>query len=500
MIENLNKKCFNRNLTCLNCPAARFKKEDLRKSNKENILIRCSRRPELGKFRPNITFEECPQWIFNENFNLYILKNMKVMILGIDGYLGWTLALKLANLGFYVSGVDNYLRRDCVKEKGSHSVIPISTMTERLHAAKEVFGVTINFRNIDINDRIKLKQFLEEEKPEAIVHYAEIPSAPYSMVDAEHAIKTQSNNILGTLGLLYLMKDITPESNLIKLGTMGEYGTPLSGRPIFEGYFPREAMLKWKDREWSLEGELIPRDPGSFYHLSKVHDTYNIYKTCKWWGLRSYDIMQGVIYGVHTDEVAADPRLRTRLDIDEWYGTVVNRFVAQAIIGIPLTIYGKGDQIRGYLALEDAMECMLRLISTPPLPGEYVVVNQVASLYKIKDIAETVARVGNEKFGLNVKIQKVENPRIEAEEHPYEVISTKLPARGFKPKISLEKEIIRMFELLTKPEIKLRIEEKKHVILPRTRWDGTFRESKQIEECREDTKNKEYRGNLYIEE
>jgi UDP-sulfoquinovose synthase len=239
--------------------------------------------------------------------------------------------------------------------------------------------------------------------------------------------------------------------------------------------------MHWDGREWSLGGEITPRDPVSFYHVSKVQDTFNVYEACKYWWLRSYDVMQGVIYGVHTDEVSRDPRLRTRLDIDEWFGTVVNRFVAQAIQDMPLTVYGGGEQIRGFIALEDAMECMCRLIVSPPEPGQYDVVNQVSGLHKISVLAETVARVA-ETYRLDIKIQRLENPRVEADRHPFEVVSTKLPHTfGFTPRVSLETEISRMFELLTKAEIKKRIEEKVHLILPKTRWDGFKRESDILE-------------------
>jgi UDP-sulfoquinovose synthase len=483
-------KAHNAQKTCWNCPAAVFKgnvdfracgqsMEEIKSVEEGMIVIECARRPELGHFEPSLTFEQCPEWVPFEYG--YMLKDMRVMILGIDGYLGWTLALKLGKLGFKVSGIDNFLRRDCVMEKGAHTIVPIERMTERLHAAREVLGVNINFRRIDIQDRPKLREFMEEVKPEAIVHYAEIPSAPYSMVDCDHAIKVQDNNVLGTLGLLFLIKDVVPETCLIKLGTMGEYGSPLTGRPLFEGIFPGDAVMHWGGREWSLGGEITPRDPVSFYHVSKVQDTFNVYEACKYWWLRSYDIMQGVIYGVHTDEVAKDPGLRTRLDVDEWFGTVVNRFVAQAILEMPLTLYGAGEQIRGFIALEDAMECMVRLIVSPPEPGQYDVVNQVSGLHKLMVLAETTADVA-QKFGLDTKIQKLENPRVEADKHPLEAVSRKLPGVfGFMPKVSMEKEITRMFELLTQPEIKKRIEEKAHLIMPKTRWDGFKKESDVLE-------------------
>lgn len=489
-------KLHNANKTCWNCPAINLAgKVDFRACGQSvqkfekivtedsdvHIMAECHRRPELGLFDPmSITFEECPEW--QPTPYGYMLKNMRVMILGIDGYLGWTLALWLGSLGCEVSGIDNYSRRDWVMERGAHTVVPIARMTDRLHAAKEVLGININFRKMDILDRAHLREFIEEVKPEAIVHYAECPSAPYSMIDADHAIYVQKNNVLGTLGLLFIMRDTVPETSLLKLGTMGEYGTPLTGRPLFEGMFPADAVLHWDGREWSLGGELTPRDPVSFYHVSKVQDTFNIYESCKYWWLRSYDIMQGVIYGVYTEQVAADPRLRTRLDIDEWFGTVINRFVAQAVVGIPLTLYGAGEQIRGFIPLRDAMQCMTRLIASPPEPGQYAVVNQMSGYYSLRELAETVARIGHKHFKLDVKIQRVENPRVEADRHPFEPIYENLPKQfGFKPEVTLEEEIYRMFELLTQPEIKERIEQKKHLILPQTWWSGLKKRVETIE-------------------
>jgi UDP-sulfoquinovose synthase len=455
-MENHNAEC-----TCWNCPAIDLTgKVDFRScgqsrevfsqgsvdGSEAHIIAECKRRPKLGLYDPmSVSFEECPEWKATPYG--YLLKDMRVIILGIDGYLGWTLALWLGSLGVKVAGVDNFSRRDWVKERGARTIIPISRMTERLHAAKEILGINIDFRKIDIlNERNLLREFIEEIKPEAIIHYGECPSAPYSMINVDHATFVQRNNVLGTLGLLFTMRDLVPETSLIKLGTMGEYGTPLTGRPLFEGVFPADAVLNWEGKEWSLGGELTPRDPGS---------------------------MQGVIYGVHTPQVVTDPRLRTRLDIDEWFGTVVNRFVAQAVIGFPLTIYGAGEQIRGFIGLEDAMQCMTRLIAHPPEPGQYDVVNQMSGFYSVRHLAETVAKVASQEFNLPVTIQRVENPRVESDIHPFEPIYNKLPDRfGFKPEVTLEDEIYRVLELLTKPHVKERIEEKKHLILPKTWWSG----------------------------
>ncbi len=486
----------NADCTCWNCPAInlagkvdfracgqstqKFEKK-LSDDSESHIMAECKRRPKLGLFDPmSITFEECPEW--RKTPYGYLLKNMRVMILGIDGYLGWTLALWLGSLGCHISGVDNYSRRRWVKERGSHTVVPISNMTERLHAAKEVLGLNIDFREIDIQNKEALKEFIEEIKPEAIVHYGECPSAPYSMIDFEHASYVQKNNVIGTLGLLFTMHEVVPESSLIKLGTMGEYGTPLTGRPLFEGMFPADAVLHWDNREWSMGGELTPRDPVSFYHCSKVQDTFNVYEACKYWWLRSYDVMQGVIYGVHTEHVSADPRLRTRFDIDECFGTVINRYVSQAVIGFPLTLYGAGEQIRGFIALEEAMECITRLIAKPPEPGQYGVVNQMSGYCSMRQLADAVKKVGEQEFGLKVKIQRVENPRVEADRHPFEPIFNKLPDEfGFEQKYILEREIYRIFKLLMQPHIKERIEEKRHLILPKNWWSGVKKKVERLE-------------------
>ncbi len=489
-------KLHNANKTCWNCPAIDLAgKVDFRACGQSveafqkslpddsdvQVMAECKRRPELGLFDPmSITFEECPEWI--EGPYGYMLEDMRVMILGIDGYLGWTLALWLGSLGFEVAGIDNYSRRVWLMEQGADSIVPIAQMPERLEVAKDVLGIDIDFHRMDIAARSHLREFIADFRPESIVHYAECPSAPFSMIDAEHALEVQRNNVLGTLGLLFIIKDTVPESALVKLGTMGEYGTPLTGRPLFEGMFPADAVLHWDDREWSMGGEITPRDPVSFYHVSKVQDTFNVYEACKYWWLRSYDIMQGVIYGVHTPQLAADPHLRTRLDIDEWFGTVINRFVAQAVVGIPLTLYGAGEQVRGFIGLRDAMECMTRLIVSPPEPGQYDVVNQMSGYCSIRELAETVAKVGQNEFDLPVKIQRVENPRVEADRHPFEPIYDKLPKRfGFEHQVSPEDEVYRMFELLTRPHIRERIQKMMYHIVPSTWWSGDHRRVETIE-------------------
>jgi len=500
----------NADKTCWNCPAAIFKGNvDFRACGQSQseiksklgdegqIMIECSRRPELGYYEPTISFEQCDEWIKGEYG--YQLKNMRVLILGMDGYLGWPLALRLARLGMQVSGMDNLSRRKWVSDRNAHSVVPILSMEDRLKKAKEVLDVDINYREFDILNRDELRDFLEEVEPEVIVHYAENSSAPYSMMSMENSIDVQTNNTIGTLGLLWLIKEICPESSLVKLGTAGEYGSPLTGRPLFEGMFPSDAVIRWNDREWSLGGEIAPRDPVSFYHVSKVQGTYNIYECCKYWWLRSYDIMQGVVYGNYTQEIALDPGLQTRFDVDEFFGTVINRFVSQAVAGIPLTIYGSGNQIKGFITLEEAMECMVRLIISPPEPGQYDVVNQVSGLYQVKQIAETIGAIGNDKYGLDVTIQRLENPRVETEVHPLEIISTKLKEEfGLESKPDLEGEVDRMFKILTQDHVKARILEKKDSITPKTTWSGEEKELGIIETYKPGTvKMTQHKGVLH---
>ncbi|MDP6444772.1 MAG: NAD-dependent epimerase/dehydratase family protein [Pirellulaceae bacterium] len=485
--------CPNDKSTCWSCPAVEFKghvdfracgQAAFRKAASGQLVVECKRRPEIGYFDPmSITYDSCTEWRESEYGRL--LKGMRVLILGMDGYLGWPLALKLAKLGCEVHGIDNMVRRKLVDEKGGQSVLPIESMSNRVAAAKRQLDVDIHFREMDLLDRESLFPYLQEVKPEAIVQFAEIPSAPYSMASVDKAVHTIENNVVGTLGLLFGMRDHAAEASLIKLGTMGEYGSPLTGRPLFEGLFPGEATLQYQGEEWSLGGELTPRDPVSFYHVSKVQGTFSVYEACKYWWLRSYDVMQGVIYGSHTDELAADPALNTRFDIDEWWGTVVNRFVAQTAVGEPMTIYGSGNQMRGYITLKDAMQCIVRLIAKPPEPGQYDVVNQVTDVFTVRHIAETVAKIGQREFGLDPLIQRLENPRVEAEEHPYEVIHEKLQEQfGFQSESSLEEEIRHIFKSALEPEAKSRIEAQRDVLTPRTRWSGEQKEMAVLETIR----------------
>jgi UDP-sulfoquinovose synthase len=302
-----------------------------------------------------------------------------------------------------------------------------------------------------------LADVIKQTRPDSIVHLAEQPSAPFSMIDREHAIYSQHNNVEGTLNVLYAMKDIVPDCHLVKLGTMGEYGTPNIDIP--EGFFE----IEYRGRKDILP---FPKQPHSMYHLSKVHDTANTMFACRVWKLSSTDIMQGVVYGTRTDEMI-DDSLMTRFDFDESFGTVINRYCAEAVIGLPLTPYGQGKQKRGFIDLVDSIQCLTIAIENPAARGEYRVFNQLDEVYSIGELAEKVAKVAN-KLGMEAKIQNVENPRTEKAEHYYKVDNENLKKLGFKPTRTLEETAEIMLKDLSKH--KNRILEKSEAILPKTKW------------------------------
>jgi nucleoside-diphosphate-sugar epimerase len=382
---------------------------------------------------------------------------MKVMIMGIDGYLGWPLSLYLSGRGHEVSGVDNFSRRKNVNEIGSWSATPIKPMEKRIEAYKKESGKEITFYKGDLTEEGFTDLVIQKEKPDCIVHLGEIPSAPYSMIDVSHCNYTQINNIIGHNNILFGIKNHVPDCHLLKLGTMGEYGTPNLDIP--EGFFE----IEYRGRKDKIP---FPRQPGSWYHLTKVHDTWNLMFANKIWGIRATDVMQGVVHGVLTDDMVNDDLL-TRFDFDEVWGTAINRFCAQAVIGHELTPYGKGGQTRGYLALRDSMQCFTLAIENPPDEKEYRVFNQFDETYAVNELAENVAKVAKE-FGLEGKIWNIPNPRLEAEEHYYKPDMRHLPDLGFKPTNTLEEELrITIPKLL---EYKERIEAKRETILPKIQW------------------------------
>jgi UDP-sulfoquinovose synthase len=375
----------------------------------------------------------------------------------MDGYIGWSLAMHLAKRSHIVSGVDNFSRRANVESLGSHSAIPILDMQERLSAFKRIHGQNISFFEGDLLDYDFLADVVKQTHPDAIVHLAEQPSAPFSMIDRNHAIDTQHNNVEGTLNVLYAMKEFVPESHLIKLGTMGEYGTPNIDIP--EGFFE----IEFRGRKDILP---FPRQPGSLYHLSKVHDSANIMFACRVWKLCSTDIMQGVVYGTRTQEMV-DDSLMTRFDFDESFGTVINRYCAEAVMGLPLTPYGQGKQKRGFIDLVDSIQCLTIAIENPPAKGEYRVFNQLDEVYSIAELAERVVTAAR-KLRLDVKIKNLTNPRMEKEEHYYKVDHEQLRKLGFKPTRTIEETLDIMLKDLFK--YRDRVLERSEAILPKTTW------------------------------
>jgi UDP-sulfoquinovose synthase len=394
---------------------------------------------------------------------------MKVFIAGIDGYLGWPLAQYLAARGHQIAGADLFLRRQWVNEIGSHSAIPVYDIEDRLDAFRESFGQRLIFHKIDLLDYTSLKNCMSEFRPDAIVHLAEMPSAPYSMIDQEHAVFTQQNNVIGSLNLLWAIKEVCPDAHLIKLGTMGEYGTPNIDIP--EGFFE----VEFRGRKDHLP---FPRQAGSFYHWSKVHDSNNTMFACRIWGLKATDIMQGVVFGSQIEEMGTDVRLRSRLDFDHCFGTVINRFCCQAVINHPLTLYGTGGQKRGFLPLCDSMQCLAITIENPPKTGEYRVFNQFEECYSVEELAYMVEAVGGE-IGLHVEIRHYDNPRKELDQHYFNPDRNHLIELGYEPTHDVKAELQLMLSDLS--QHKSRILQKKDMLIPDIRWDGSRYPSRMID-------------------
>jgi UDP-sulfoquinovose synthase len=348
---------------------------------------------------------------------------MKIVVLGGDGYCGWATALHLSAMGHSVSIVDNFARRQWDHEVGAQTLTPIRPLAERLGAWQALTGNTIELLVGDVTDYEFLSSAIQELEPEAVIHFAEQRSAPYSMIDRKHAVFTQVNNVVGTLNLLFAIREFVPDCHLVKLGTMGEYGTP--NIDIEEGYI----KIEHNGRADVLP---YPKQPGSFYHLSKVHDSHNIMFTCKVWGLRATDLNQGIVYGTVTDEVELDETLVNRFDYDEIFGTVLNRFCLQAAIGHPLTVYGKGGQTRGFLDIRDTVRCIEIACLNPAARGECRVLNQFTEQFSVLEIAQMV-KIAAKKLGITAQVNHLPDPRVEAEEHYYNAKHSKLLDLGLEP-------------------------------------------------------------------
>jgi UDP-sulfoquinovose synthase len=348
---------------------------------------------------------------------------MKVGILGGDGYCGWATALYLSSKGHSVAIVDNFARRQWDYELGVQTLTPIRPLAERLRIWQQLTGKSIELFTGDVTDYDFLSSTIKAFAPEAVIHFAEQRAAPYSMIDRKHAVFTQVNNVVGTLNLLFALREFQPDCHLVKLGTMGEYGTP--NIDIEEGYI----QIEHNGRKDTLP---FPKQPGSFYHLSKVHDSHNMMFACKIWKLRATDLNQGVVYGTMTDETLLDETLINRFDYDEVFGTVLNRFCAQAAVGHPLTVYGQGGQTRGFLDIRDTVRCVELACLHPAAPGECRVFNQFTEQFSVLEIAELVKAAGN-KLGLDVEIDRLPDPRVESEQHYYNAKHSRLLDLGLKP-------------------------------------------------------------------
>jgi len=381
---------------------------------------------------------------------------MKIAVLGGDGYCGWATALYLSKQGHSVAIVDNFVRRLWDHELNAQTLTPIRPLSDRLRVWQAVSGKIIESFYGDVCDYDFLASTLRAFEPDAVVHFAEQRSAPYSMIDRSHAVFTQVNNVVGTLNLLFALREHRPDCHLVKLGTMGEYGTP--NIDIEEGYI----TIEHNGRKDILP---FPKQPGSFYHLSKVHDSHNIMFSCKIWGLRATDLNQGVVYGTMTDETAMDEALINRFDYDDVFGTVLNRFCIQAAIGQPLTVYGKGGQTRGFLDIRDTVRCIEIACENPANRGECRVYNQFTEQFSVRDLAKMTVTAGK-KLGLNVEVDHLQDPRVEAEEHYYNAKHSKLIDLGLKPHLLSDS----LLDSLMNIAIKYRDRADASLMLPQVNW------------------------------
>ncbi len=381
---------------------------------------------------------------------------MRVLILGGDGYLGWPTAMRFSGRGHDVAVLDNFARRRWVEEMGGDSLTPIVSLDERIEAWREASGKKIHSYVGDLAEDTVAADTVIDFQPDTIIHYGEQPSAPWSMRSVDHAVTTQHCNVIGSLKLLWAMRDHAPGAHLIKLGTMGEYGTP--NIDIEEGFIE----ITHNGRTDVLP---FPKMPGSLYHLSKVHDSHNIHFACRVWGLRATDLNQGVVYGIETPEAKLDERLLTRFDYDEAFGTALNRFCVQAIVGVPLTVYGTGGQTRGFLNITDTLQCVELTAENPAGAGEYRVFNQFTETFTVAELAQKVKHAGGV-LGIDVQVDHLQNPRFELEEHYYNPVHTKLPSLGLHPTLLSENLIESTLGVIQRYRSRVIAD----VIAPSTQW------------------------------
>ncbi len=381
---------------------------------------------------------------------------MKIIVLGADGYLGWPTTMDLAGKGHEVVAIDNYSRRNIAMQTSSEALISCPNLEQRVKVFKEKTGKDIQVEIGDLCNFKFLAEIVENFKPDAIVHYAEQPSAPYSMKGYDEAHFTLKNNLEVTHNVIWAILKHAPDCHLVKLGTMGEYGTP--NIDMEEGWID----IEHKGRTGKF---LFPRQAGSLYHTTKVLDTDLLWFYVRTYGLRVTDLMQGPVYGLSTTESDLDDRLLPNFHYDDIFGTVVNRFLVQAIAGIPLTVYGKGGQIRGYLNLRDTLQCIDLACNNPAEKGELKIYNQLTETFSVNELADKV-HSASKLLGIDVKVNSIPNPRKEPEDHYYNPIYTGLIDLGLKPNYMTDEVLGKMLETI----LKYKGDIKDYMIFPRVSW------------------------------
>lgn len=394
---------------------------------------------------------------------------MRIVILGGDGYLGWPTAMYFSKRGYDITVVDNYFRRNACTELDVGMLYAVPTLVERAKIWFEHTGLEIKVVIADLTDPEAMRDLFNGRvqyawplnsnfsgMPETVIHYAEQPSAPYSLLDYKYANITISNNLLVTNNLMFALRDFSPQTHVVHIGTMGEYGTP--NIDIEEGWLDIEHKGR-KDRF------LFPRQASSLYHTTKIMDTDLMWFAVRMWDLRITDLMQGPVYGIETEETLLDDRLRTIFNYDEIFGTVINRFITQAVVGYPLTVYGQGGQTRGYLNIKDTLQCVLLSAENPAKQGELRIFNQIMETFSVRELADMTQKVG-QKLGYDAEIKSIENPRKEAEDHYYNPNYQGLLDIGVKPHYLTEEVMEGMFKIVAQHKDTIR----KDVIFRGVKW------------------------------
>jgi len=363
---------------------------------------------------------------------------MRILILGGDGYLGWPTAMHLTAHGHDVAVVDNYLRRRLCTDENVPPLFDVPNLHERANLWESLSGFKIPVFIGDLTHWDFIEEVFRNFDPDGIVHYAEQPAAPYSMLNRRAATLTLQNNLAVTANVIFAVKEFCPDTHIVKLGTMGEYGTP--NIDIEEGWLE----VVHNDRSQKF---LYPRQASSLYHTTKIMDTDLLWFYVRMWDIRVTDLMQGPVYGLFTDENGDDERLFPFFNYDELFGTVLNRFVVQAVAGYPLTVFGKGGQTRGYLNIKDTLNCVRLSLEHPADRGELRIFNQFTETFSVNELAQKVQEVGDN-LGLNVEIRPVKNPRKEAEDHYYNPKHTGLLKLGLKPNYLTDEVLAQMMEFV----------------------------------------------------